>query len=125
MFEEIQQEVVLLLCEKNGTDEHLIEHIEVKDTEGLQALDPHRLNLPTKQIDFHADKWTYYFLDKEELEFLGRVRCENMPKIGKYANVEVGITTGATEEYFLTISCMSAFGFSQSLFMFWAMSFLR
>ena len=95
VFEEIQQEVVLLLCEKNGTDEHLIEHIEVKDTKGLQTLDPHRLNLPTKQIDFHADKWTYYFLDKEELEFLGRVRCENMPKIGKYANVEVGITTGA------------------------------
>ena len=30
-----------------------------------------------------------YFLDKEELEFLGRVRCENMPKIGKYANAEV------------------------------------
>ena len=55
----------------------------------------HRLNLPTKQIDFHADKWTYYFLDKEELEFLGKVRCENMPKIGKYANVEVGITTGS------------------------------
>lgn len=95
VFEEIQQEVVLLLCEKNGTDEHLIEHIEVKDTEGLQVLNPHRLNLPTKQIDFHADKWTYYFLDKEELEFLGKVRCENMPKIGKYANVEVGITTGA------------------------------
>ena len=95
VFEEIQQEVVLLLCEKNGTDKHLIEHIEVKDTEGLQALDPHRLNLPTKQIDFHADKWTYYFLDKEELEFLGKVRCENMPKIGKYANVEVGITTGS------------------------------
>lgn len=95
VFEEIQQEVVLLLCEKNGTDEHLIEHIEVKDSERLQALDPHRLNLPTKQIDFHTDKWTYYFLDKEELEFLGKVRCENMPKIGKYANVEVGITTGA------------------------------
>ena len=95
VFEEIQQEVVLLLCEKNGTDEHLIEHVEVKNTEGLQVLDPHRLNLPTKQIDFHADKWTYYFLDKEELEFLGKVRCENMPKIGKYANVEVGITTGS------------------------------
>ena len=55
----------------------------------------HRLNLPTKQMDFHADKWTYYFLDKEELEFLGKVRCDNMPKIGKYANVEVGITTGS------------------------------
>ena len=95
VFEEIQQEVVLLLCEKNGTDEHLIEHIEVKDTKGLQALDPHRLNLPTKQMDFYADKWTCYFLDKEELEFLDKVRCDNMPKIGKYANVEVGITTGS------------------------------
>lgn len=95
VFEEIQQEVVLLLCEKNGTDEHLIEHIEVKDTKGLQALDPHRLNLPTKQMDFYADKWTCYFLDKEELDFLDKVRCDNMPKIGKYANVEVGITTGS------------------------------
>ena len=95
VFEEIQQEVVLLLCERTGTGEHLIEHIEVKDAEALQQLDPHRLKLPTKQIDFHADKWTYYFLDKEELDFLNKVRVKNMPKIGTYADVEVGITTGS------------------------------
>ncbi len=95
VFEEIQQEVVLLLCERTGTGEHLIEHIEVKDTEALQQLDPHRLKLPTKQIDFHADKWTYYFLDKEELDFLNKVRVDDMPKIGTYADVEVGITTGS------------------------------
>ena len=95
VFEEIQQEVVLLLCERTGTGEHLIEHIEVKDAEALQQLDPHRLKLPTKQIDFHADKWTYYFLDKEELDFLNKVRIDGMPKIGTYADVEVGITTGS------------------------------
>ncbi len=95
VFEEIQQEVVLLLCERTGTGEHLIEHIEVKDAETLQQLDPHRLKLPTKQIDFHADKWTYYFLDKEELDFLNKVRIDGMPKIGTYADVEVGITTGS------------------------------
>ncbi|MCQ2068507.1 MAG: N-6 DNA methylase [Bacteroidaceae bacterium] len=95
VFEEIQQEVVLLLCERTGTGEHLIEHIEVKDAEALQQLDPHRLKLPTKQIDFHADKWTYYFLDNEELAFLNKVRSADMPSIGKYANVEVGITTGS------------------------------
>ena len=95
VFEEIQQEVVLLLCERTGTGEHLIEHIEVKDAESLQQLDPHRLKLPTKQIDFHADKWTYYFLDKEELDFLNKVRVATMPKIGTYAEVEVGITTGS------------------------------
>ena len=95
VFEEIQQEVVLLLCERTGTGEHLIEHIEVKDAEALQQLDPHRMKLPTKQIDFHADKWTYYFLDKEELDFLNKVRVDDMPKIGTYADVEVGITTGS------------------------------
>ena len=95
VFEKIQQEVVLLLCERTGTGEHLIEHIEVKDAEALQQLDPHRLKLPTKQIDFHADKWTYYFLDKEELDFLNKVRVDDMPKIGTYADVEVGITTGS------------------------------
>ncbi|SEF75466.1 N-6 DNA Methylase [Xylanibacter ruminicola] len=95
VFEEIQQEIVLLLCERTGTGEHLIEHIEVKDAEALQQLDPHRLKLPTKQIDFHADKWTYYFLDKEELDFLNKVRVDGMPKIGTYADVEVGITTGS------------------------------
>lgn len=95
VFEEIQQEIVLLLCERTGSGEHLIEHIEVKDAEALQKLDPHRLKLPSKQIDFHTDKWTYYFLDKEELYFLNKVRVDNMPTIGTYANVEVGITTGS------------------------------
>ena len=95
VFEEIQQEVVLLLCEKTGGEKHLIEHIEVKDVAGLNTLDPHQLNLPTKTIDFHTDKWTYYFLDRDELDFLNRIRTTSMPTIGKYANVEVGITTGS------------------------------
>ena len=99
VFEEIQQEVVLLLCENNGTDEHLIEHIEVKDADALKALEPQRLKLPTKQIDFHTDKWTYYFLDKEELDFLNRIKVNNMPTIGTYANVEVGITTGSNSYF--------------------------
>ncbi|MBQ6208145.1 MAG: hypothetical protein IJK52_13800, partial [Oscillospiraceae bacterium] len=53
VFEEIQQEVVILLCEKNGTDEHLIEHLEVKDANALSQLDPRQLKFPTKHIDFH------------------------------------------------------------------------
>ena len=98
VFEEIQQEVVLLLCEKNGTDEHMIEHIEVKDANALFKLNPHKLKFPTKKIDFHTDKWTYYFLEKKELDLLEKVKC-NMPSISTYANVEVGITTGANDYF--------------------------
>ena len=95
VFEEIQQEVVLLLCEKNGSNEHKIEHLEVKDIEGLLALDPHKLEFPSKDIDFHTDKWTYYFLDKKELDLLNKVK--KMTTISSFANVEVGITTGSND----------------------------
>ena len=98
VFEEIQQEVVLLLCEKNVSNEHLIEHIEVKDANGLLSLDPRRLKFPTKKIDFHTDKWTYYFLENKELELLEKVK-HNMPSISDYAKVEVGITTGANDYF--------------------------
>lgn len=99
VFEEIQQDVVLLLCERNGSDEHKIEHIEVKNANALNQLDTHCLKSPTKNIDFHNDKWTYYFLDKEELEFLNRIKAHGMPKISTYADVEVGITTGANSYF--------------------------
>lgn len=107
VFEEIQQEVVLLLCEKNGTNEHKIEHIEVKDTEGLLALDPHQLKFPSKDIDFHTDKWTYYFLDKKELDLLDKVK--NMTKISSFANVEVGITTGSNDFFTVPQSIVSMY----------------
>ena len=112
VFEEIQQEVVLLLCEKNSTDEHLIEHIEVKDADGLLSLDPHRLKFPTKKIDFHTDKWTYYFLEKEELDLLEKVKC-NMPSIATYANVEVGITTGANDYFTIPKSIVDLYNLEE------------
>lgn len=99
VFEEIQQEVVILLCEKNGTDEHLIEHLEVKDADALSQLDPRQLKFPTKHIDFHTDKWTYYFLDANELALLERVRNSGMPTLSAFADVEVGITTGANNYF--------------------------
>jgi hypothetical protein len=39
VFPDIQQEVVLLLCEKNETKNHNIEHIELRDASDLQKLD--------------------------------------------------------------------------------------
>ena len=107
VFEEIQQEVVLLLCEKNGTNEHKIEHIEVTDTERLLALDPHQLKFPSKDIDFHTDKWTYYFLDKKEIDLLDKVK--KATTISSFANVEVGITTGSNDFFTVPQSVVSMY----------------
>lgn len=109
VFKDIQQEIVLLLCEKNGTGSHLIEHIEVKDADALCALNPLHLNLPTKQIDFHDDKWNYYFLNDAEIDFLRRIHTPDMPKIGDYAEVEVGITTGSNGYFTVPQSTVSLY----------------
>jgi len=100
VFPDIQQEVVLLLCEKNGCGSHLIEHLELRDTSDLDKLDVSKLKSPTKKIDFKSNKWTYYFLEQEEIDFLENIaNRRKIPTIGDYANVEVGITTGANNYF--------------------------
>lgn len=100
VFPNIQQEVVLLLCEKNGTLTHLIEHLELKDASDLEKLDINKLKSPTKKIDFKSNKWTYYFLEQEEIDFLENIQNEKMlPLISDYSTVEVGITTGANDYF--------------------------
>ncbi len=114
VFPEIQQEVVLLLCEKNKSGEHLIEHLEVKDLEELKKLDVLKLKSPKKQIDTKAEKWTYYFLEQKEIDFLNRIKKEGtIPTIGKYAVVEVGITTGANDYFSVPLSIVNQYNLSE------------
>lgn len=110
VFPNIQQEVVLLLCEKNGSDSHLIEHLELRDASDLEKLDVNGLKSPTKKIDFKSNKWTYYFLEQEEIDFLEKIASKRkVPIIGNYANVEVGITTGANDYFTVPLPVVEAY----------------
>lgn len=108
VFQDIQQEVVLLLCEKNGSGSHLIEHLELRDASDLEKLDVNKLKSPTKKIDFKSNKWTFYFLEQEEIDFLENIATKRkIPTIGDYANVEVGITTGANNYFTVPYSTVA------------------
>lgn len=105
VFPDIQQEVVLLLCEKNNSKTHLIEHLELRDANELQKLNVARLKSPKKKIDFKSNKWTFYFLDQKEIDFLERLQeSQQIQKLGKYAKVEVGITTGSNPFFTVPLS---------------------
>lgn len=96
VFPDIQQEVVLLLCEKDTTNKHFIEHIEVKDANELLKLDIAKLKTPKKQIDFKSNKWTFYFLEQNEINFIEKIKIDKrLKRLGQLSKVEVGITTGA------------------------------
>jgi adenine-specific DNA-methyltransferase len=110
VFPDIQQEVVLLLCEKNGSKEHNIEHIELKDASELKTLDTAKLKSPQKKIDFKSNKWTFYFLDQEEIDFLENIATKrNIPTLGKFANVEVGITTGSNDFFTVPLTTVEEY----------------
>lgn len=110
VFPNIQQEVVLLLCEKNTTQEHRIEHIELKNATELQSLDISRLKNPKKRIDFKSNKWTFYFLEQEEIDLLENVAQRHcIPTLEKYARVEVGITTGSNDFFTVPLSTVEEY----------------
>lgn len=110
VFPNIQQEVILLLCEKNETNEHKIEHIELRDSTALQTLDVARLRSPKKKIDFKSNKWTFYFLDQEEIDFLENISIiRNIPTIEKFARVEVGITTGSNDFFTVPLTTIEKY----------------
>lgn len=100
VFEDAEQEVVLLLCEKDASKSHFIGHIQVLDAQSLTALDANNLEESLKPVDFKCDKWTYYFLSSQEIALLKRLN--KLPKISDYASVEVGITTGANSYFSVT-----------------------
>ena len=110
VFQEIQQEVILLLCEKNDSDSHLIEHLELKDAQELEKLDVTTLRSPKKKIDFKSNKWTFYFLDQEEIDFIEHFQESGViSKLGKYAKVEVGITTGSNPFFTVPFSIVKEY----------------
>ncbi len=110
VFPDIQQEVVLLLCEKNKSKTHLIEHLELKDAEKLENLDVSKLKSPKKKIDFKSNKWTFYFLEQNEIDFLEKLQNDKIiPRLKEYAKVEVGITTGSNPFFTVPLSTIKQY----------------
>jgi len=104
VFDGIQQEVVLLLGERNGSDHTGIRTIELDGIDDLLTYEHTTLSRQElKEMDHSTEKWTMYFLNEEELELLRRLK--NHPKLttaGYVIDVDVGIVTGLNEFFVLT-----------------------
>ena len=68
VFDGIQQEVVLLLCERDGTNRRSIDHIDVKNAEGLHLLLDKGMQFKAKTINKNSDNGpTIFYLMKKSL----------------------------------------------------------
>lgn len=114
VFPDIQQDVVLLLCEKNNSQTHQIEHLEVRDADSLNNIDVTLLKSPKKKIDYKNNKWTFYFLEQKEIDFLEEIaNFKKLNTIGDYANVQVGITTGSNDFFTVESGIVETFNLQE------------
>lgn len=103
VFPDIQQEVVLLLCEKEVTTARGIRVVELNTLDDLEALDLQEVNkLSITKLEHNSEKWTKYFLDKNEIELLRKIRKDKRIVMAKtIMDTNVGLVTGRNEFFMI------------------------
>lgn len=104
VFEDIQQEVILLLGERNGNEHTGIRTVELEGMEDLLSFeDIIGSNAKLKEMDHSSEKWTMYFLEEEELKLLRKLQGNQRLTIARdVIDVDVGVVTGLNEFFVLT-----------------------
>lgn len=103
VFDDIQQEVVLLLCEKQVDHGKGIRVIECETLDGLDTIDFVTINgSNVKLIDHSTEKWTKYFLDEDEIILLRRLKdTKHVLACKDIFDTEVGLVTGRNEFFMM------------------------
>ncbi len=104
LFDGVQQEVVLLLGERNGSEHTGIRAIELEGLDDLVSYEYATfLGEQLKEMDHSTEKWTMYFLAEKEIQLLRALRVNPSLTLAQHAiGVDVGIVTGLNEFFVLT-----------------------
>lgn len=100
VFPNVEQEVVLLLGEKdeNHTENHQLRIVQYDNIQ--QLIDEDINNVPFNDVEVNDSKWTRYFLDRQSNELINDIRQdERFIRVEDISRVDVGITTG-NNDYF-------------------------
>lgn len=116
VFDDIQQEVILLLGER-GCDKHGIRVAELNDMTDLIAQGQVCLeNTELKEFDHSRDKWVKYYLSNEELELLKRLNSD--PRISNATDlfeVNVGLVSGENDFFIMNRATVDEFNLQRSV----------
>jgi len=104
VFDGIQQEIVLLLGERNGSEHTGIRTVELDGIDDLISYEHTAfLHEDLKEMDHSTEKWTMYFLNEAELQLMRKLKARADLSIARNViDVDVGIVTGLNEFFVLT-----------------------
>lgn len=103
VFDGIQQEVVIILCEKSVPNAQGIRVLQLDDLDKLSSIDFHAVaETEVVELLHDTEKWTKYFLNPREIDFLRAIKDSNkIPLANDIVDVDVGIVTGRNEFFML------------------------
>lgn len=108
VFDDIQQEVVLLLGER-GCEKHRIRIVELNNIEDLISQGQKCLDTAEqKQLDTGKDKWVKYYLTNEELQLLKKLDHDSrISNATDLYEVNVGLVSGENVFFILNRSVVA------------------
>ena len=108
VFDDIQQEVVLLLGER-GCEKHRIRIVELNNIEDLISQGQKCLDTAEqKQLDTGKDKWVKYYLTNEELQLLKKLDHDSrISNATDLYEVNVGLVSGENDFFILNRSVVA------------------
>jgi adenine-specific DNA-methyltransferase len=115
VFEGIQQEVVLLLAERNGGGQTGIRTIELDTMDDLTSYQhTDFVKSEVKPMDHSKEKWTQYFLNKSQIRLLRELEGHpKLKRVGDIVDVDVGVVTGQNDFFVLDANETKALGLQQ------------
>jgi adenine-specific DNA-methyltransferase len=104
VFDDIQQEVVLLLAEVNNGKRSGVRTIELDDINSLPRFDPSMVQeSELKPMDHSTEKWIQYFLSTDEILLLRKIRKNDGIVLARdLYEVDVGVVTGDNHFFVMT-----------------------
>jgi len=119
IFPDVQQEIMLMLIEKKKGSDQLqnqffnsaINIIEIKNLDSLKNYDFQDFsNSNYKKVEPTDDKWTRYFLSKQEIKVLKSISdLQKLRRFGELAYVDVGTVTGANKYFVVSDETIKKF----------------
>ncbi len=109
VFADIQQEIVLMLCEKDVTTNKGIRVLELNNLSELNSIEVSKVQKSdVKVLEHSTEKWTKYFLDETEIQLLRKIKNDTRIKpCSDKMEVDVGIVTGRNEFFMLSKELVS------------------
>jgi adenine-specific DNA methylase len=111
IFDGIQQEVILLLGERHDCDAARIRVLELDTAADLARADLEAADPSTIDLEHSREKWTQYYLTEREVGLLRELASsDEVPRLSRYAEVNVGIVTGRNDFFVLANGDAAAAG---------------